>query len=247
MSTCNPRRVTRTSAERTLAALAHGAPRRDEPVAELLSALVPPSLERETAGERHALSALRTARQTPIARRRGGTLVGRVRQLLTIKVAVAAALLAASGIAVAAGSGDLARALNGSTAGSAPRPPAAAGAQGAAGQSASRSTSHSTTPVEPGPTLAATAALTASCREFDALDSDDQRTALAGQAFADLVQAAHGRKHVSAFCAALLAGRSPELPVPSGSAAVPTHPARPTHPAHPVHPSHPTHPSRPNS
>lgn len=245
MSTCNPRRVTRTSAERTLAALAHGASRRDEPVAELLSTLVAPSLDRETAGERQALSALRSARQTPISVRHTGTLGRRFRQLLTIKAAVAAALLAASGIAVAAGSGDLARALNGGAVGSASRPPAAAGAPGAAGQSASRSTSHNAASVGPSPTPAAsTAALTASCRKFDALDPDGQREALRGQAFADLIQAAHGPKRVSAFCAVLLAGGSPEPPAPSGSAAVPSHPTQPSHPAHP---SHPTRPSRPNS
>jgi len=238
MSTCHPRRVTRKSAERTLAALARDASRCDEPVAELLSALFAPSLDRETAGERQALSALTAARQEPIAVRRTGTRGRRFRQLLTIKAAVAAAILAVSGVAVAAGSGDLARALGGGTVGAGPRPPAAARAPGAAGLSASRSTSHGTTPVEPGPTPAASrAALISSCREFNALNADGQHKTLRGQAFADLVQAAHGRNRVSAFCAVLLAGGSPEPPAPSESAGAPSHPSHSNHPAHPSHPN----------
>jgi hypothetical protein len=242
MSTCHPRRVTRISAEQTFADLARGASHRDEPVAELLSALVAPALDRETPGERQALSALRTARQTPIAVRHTGTLGRRVRRLLTIKAAVVAVVLAASGMAVAAGSDDLARALNGGTAGAASRPPAAARAPGLPGQSASRSTSHSTAPLSPSPTPAAsTASLNASCRAYDALSSDGQAKALHGQAFADLVQAAHGRSRVTAFCAVLLAGGPPEPHSASGSAGVP---GQPTHPSHPTHPNHPT---RPNS
>lgn len=233
MSTCHPRRVTRKSAERTLAALARDASRTHEPVAELLSALVAPSLDQETAGERHALSALMTARQEPIAVRRTGTRGRRLRQILTIKAAVAAAVLVASGVAVAAGSGDLAGALNDWTAGSASRPPAAARAPGVPGQSASRSTSHSTAPIGPSPAPAASmATLTARCHEFNTLNADGQRRALRGQAFADLVQAAHGANRVSAFCAAQ-AGGSPEPHARSGSAAVPSHPTHRSHPTHP--------------
>ena len=240
MSTCNPRRVTRTSAEQTLAGLARGVSHRDEPVAELLSALVAPSLDRETAGERQALSMLRMARPTPVEMHHVSTFGRRFRQLLTIKVAVAAAVIAVGGAAVAAGSGDLARALGGATMGSATRPPAAASAPGAAGESASRSTNHSTAPVSPTPTQAAsTAALAASCRELNALSANGQHEALRGNAFADLVQAAHGRSRVSAFCAVLLAGGSPQPHAPSGSAGVPSHPTHPRHPRQPTHPSHP--------
>lgn len=242
MSTCHPRRVTRESAERTLAGLAHGSPRRDGAVAELLLALVAPPLDRETAGERQALSALRTARQKPIAVRRTGTFGRRFRQFVAIKVAVAAAVLAASGVAVAAGSGDLARALSGGTERSASRPPAAAHGPGAPDQSASRSASHGTAPVGPSPAPdASMATLTASCLEFEALTSDGHDTALRGKAFADLVQAAHGRSRISDFCAVLLPGGSPGPHAPLGSAGAPNHPTPPRHPAHPSHPSHPSH------
>ncbi len=256
MSTCHPRRVTRKSAERTLAALAHGASRHDEPVAELLSALFAPSLDCETAGERQALSALTTARQEPsavtekcvvghsarrVSHRRTGTLGRRFRQLLTIKAAVAAAVLAASGMAVAAGSGELARALDDGTASSVSRPPAAARAPGVPGQSASRSTSHNTAPLGPSPTPAAsTATLTGSCRVFDALDSTEQRNALLGVAFTDLIQAAHGRNQVAEFCGLLLASGSPE---PHSASGAPGSPSQPVHPSHPAHPSHPPHSS----
>ena len=257
MSTCQPRRVTRTSAEQTFASLARGASHRGEPVDELLAGLVAPSLDRETDGERQALCALQTARQSPIAGRRTGTIGRRVRQLVTIKVAVAAAVLAGSGIAVAAGSGELSRALNGGTESSATRAAASARAPGVTDYSASRSASHSAAPPNSNPTpRASTAAPTARCQVFNVLNSKAQHTSLRGQAFADLIQAAHGRKYVAAFCAALLAGGAAEPPSGPGSPAVPSQPEHPSHPANPSHPAHsnqlihpdnPAHSSRANS
>jgi hypothetical protein len=241
MSTCQPRRVTRTSAEQTIARLARGASHRDEPVAELLAGLVAPTLDRETHGERQALSALRTARQSPIAARRTRTLGRRVRQLVTIKVAVAAAVLAGSGIAVAAGSGELSRALNGGTVSSASRPAAPARAPGLPDYSASRSASHNAAPPNLNPTPRASTpaqAPTARCQVFNALNSNAQRKALRGPAFADLIQAAHGRNYVAAFCAALLAGGAAEPHSAPGSPAVPSQPEHPSHPAHPSRPDH---------
>lgn len=237
MSTCHPRRVTRKSAERTLAGLAHGSPRRNEPVAGPLLAFVMLPLDPETAGERQALSALPTARQEPIVVRRTGKLGRRFRQLVTIKIAVAAAVLAASGVAVAAGSGGLARAVSGGTERSASRPPAAEHAPGPPGQSASRSTSHGTAPLGPSPSPdASTEALTANCLEFEALSSDGRGTALRGKAFANLVHAAHGRSRISTFCAVLLSGGSPGPHALSGSSGASSHPTPPSHPAHPSHP-----------
>ncbi len=243
MSTCQPRRVRRTSAEQTFASLARGAPHRDEPVAELLAGLVAPALDRETDGERQALSALRTARQSPIASRRTGTLGRRVRQLVTIKVAVVAAVLAGSGIAVAAGSGELSRALSGGTVSSASRAAAPARAPGLPDYSASRSASHSAAPPNLNPTPRASTpapapAPTAHCQVFNALNSNAQRKALRGPAFADLIQAAHGRNYVAAFCAALLAGGATEPHSAPGSPAVPSQPEHPSHPAHPSDPDH---------
>ncbi len=242
MSTHRPHRVTRTSAQQTLASLARGASHRDEPVAKLLSTLVAPALDRETAGERQALSMLRAAQRTSTETDHTGTLARRLKQVLTVKIAVAAAVLTIGGIALAAGSGGLARALSGRTVGSASRPPTAASAPDATGQSTSRSTNNSSAPVGPDPTpVASTAALIASCGEFNALSAGDQRQALRGQDFADLVRAADGPNRVSAFCAVLLAVGSPEPHARSGSVGASSHPV------HPTRPSHPTHPSRPNS
>jgi hypothetical protein len=237
MSTCHPRRVTRTSAEQTFASLARGAPHRDEPVAKQLAGLVAPSLDRETDGERQALSALRTARQSPIAGRRTGTLGRRVRQLLTIKAAMAVAVLAASGIAVAAGSGEPSLALNGGTVSSASRAATPTSAPGVPDLSASRAASHSAAPPNPNPTpRASTPALTARCRVFSALNSNAQRNALRGPAFADLIQAARGRNYVAGFCAVLLAGGAAEPHSTPGSPVVPRPAGHPSHPAHPNQP-----------
>ena len=254
MSTYRPRRISRSSAEQTFARLieARSPAEADDPISALLTPLVPTPLRHETDGERRALSAFQTAPacetvstsmrkpkltigHTPIDRSRSLALGQRFGQLLTIKVAVAATILAAGGIAVAASSGQLARGLTG-------------GAVAVSARPTPPSVRHPSTGRGEAPTLsprpipeASTAAFTESCRVFTALNSEGQKHALRGPAFARLVQAAHGRSRVTAFCASLLAGASSE-PAPPSSPAPPKKSAHPTHPSHPPHPSHPAHP-----
>lgn len=221
MSDQRHRHVTRASAEQIFDNVAYGTSSAGDPVSELLAAVMTLPAAPDTDGERRALAALRAARPSATA----ATVPARRRRwagVLTAKAAVVTvAILAGSGIAVAAGTTGVPGLFDGRH---------ISGRRHSHGATMTP-TASATSPSAPSPSSAtqpATAGLIAQCRAYIRLSSADRGKALDEHGFAALVRAAGDRDQIDGFCTALLAaGTSTTTPTPKPN-------GKPSHPPHPT-------------
>jgi hypothetical protein len=160
-------------------------------LADLLAAAAAPARNHELAREHEARGAFRAARLSPVTQpRRRPMIRTSLARVLTLKIAaVAAAALAAGGVALAAGTGHLPSHLGGAN-------PAAHASPSGTGKPSS--TDH------PSATAMPSAALYGLCRAYTANVGTDPGKALESRAFTALIAAAGGKDNVSSFCAAVL-------------------------------------------
>ncbi len=234
MSTHQPRRIDRDTAEHLLAgvpAVRH----RVGPLGAYLAAAAAPGQPQELAGGPQAMAAFQAAHLQPAAQQRRTSMIKTwVAKLLTVKAAALLAATAAGGMALAATTGALPNPLADTLS-----PAHATGRP-------------TTTPSHPGgrPSVMPSASLLGLCHAYTAGAGADHGKALADPAFTDLVTAAGGTAKVTTFCATILA---------SAAANAASHPAGPADTTHPTGPptstpanSHPTgapteHPTGPPS
>src|SRR6266571_2213219 len=222
MSTHQPRRIDRDTAEHLLAgvpAVRH----RVGPLGAYLAAAAAPGQPQELAGGPQAMAAFQAAHLQPAAQQRRTSMIKTwVAKLLTVKAAALLAATAAGGMALAATTGALPNPLADTLS---PAP--------ATGRP-------TTTPSHPGgrPSVMPSASLLGLCHAYTAGAGADHGKALTDPAFTDLITAAGGTAEVTTFCATILA-----------SAHAASHPAGPADTTHPTGPptstpanSHPTGP-----
>ena len=226
MSTHQPRRVDRDTAEHLLAgvpAVRH----RVGPLGAYLAAAAAPGQPQELAGGPEAMAAFQAAHLQPAAQQRRTSMIKTwVAKLLTVKAAALLTVTAAGGMALAATTGALPNPLA-DTPATTPSPAHATGRP-------------TTTPSHPGgrPSVMPSASLLGLCHAYTAGAGADHGKALTDPAFTDLITAAGGTAEVTTFCATILA-----------SAHAASHPAGPADTTHPTGPptgtpanSHPTGP-----
>ncbi|MGE5290745.1 MAG: hypothetical protein ACM3ML_26850 [Micromonosporaceae bacterium] len=192
MSTRRRSPLNRQTAEQLLrgqpAGTPTGGPVGTDALAGLLAAAAAPARSHELAGKKEALAAFRAARLSPATQLRRRPMIGTsIARVLTLKVAAAAAALAAGGVALAAGTGHLPTHLG-------PATPAA-------------HTSSASTPSPShhrGSTATPSASLYGLCHAYTAGAGANPGKALQNPAFAGLIAAAGGKDNVQAFCAGVL-------------------------------------------
>ncbi len=220
MSTHQPRRVDRDTAEHLLAgvpAVRH----RVGPLGAYLAAAAAPGQPQELAGGPEAMAAFQAAHLQPAAQQRRTSMIKTwVAKLLTVKAAALLTVTAAGGMALAATTGALPNPLA-DTPATTPSPAHATGRP-------------TTTPSHPGgrPSVMPSASLLGLCHAYTAGAGADHGKALTDPAFTDLITAAGGTAEVTTFCATILAS--------AHAASHPAGPADTTHPTGPpsAHPSH---------
>jgi hypothetical protein len=227
MSPRRARRINRQAAERLL---------RGEPVGgsgslrELLVAATAPPRAGELSGEQAAMAAFRAAHLAHAhPQRRRSVIKSTVLTLLTAKVLVpAAAVAAAGGIAVAAATGNLP-----APGGHPPSPPPPTSQPQNPGPQtpASAVPNHAT----PSPSLAGL------CQGYQAGAGAEHGKALDSPAFTALITAAGGKDHVAEYCATLRGDKTAILTPATPPSGAPQ--TRPTGPPQTPNPAHPT--SRP--
>lgn len=222
MNAHRPRGIDRLTAEQLLRGGRDGVRSHEsEALSDLLSAAAAPATEGELAGEQAAVAAFRAARPVPGPRR------ARRAKVLTMKVAaVAAGVVAASGVAVAAATGHLPSRPGGGN----PAPVTSAPASPASEQTTTAAGDRST---RPGPANGTPSpSFTGLCQAYSSGNKADHGRATADPAFGALLTTAGGQDKVDGYCAGLLAGKAAhepgnDHPVPPGRTGQParTHPA----------------------
>jgi hypothetical protein len=203
MSTHRDRRITRAEAEQLLRT-GQGGP---EALSALLAAAASPAAAGEFAGEGAALAEFRAASLStvPSPRRRHLTVKTALANLLTAKLAAAAAVAATAtgGVALAAATGHLSGSTHpaahpvavtsvaGATDDPGETPGTESGGAPATEAAESRDTGGSATP---------SPSLVGLCRAFQAGATDNPGKALQNPAFSVLVSTAGGADNVAAFC-----------------------------------------------
>jgi hypothetical protein len=215
-------------------------------LAETLAAAKPRPLTQETQGERDAVQAFRSAQAVS---RAPGVAHRRLARAATVKVTMAAAVLAGGGVALASANGIGPQLFGGF------------GNQPGSGPSTTSATKPTqsnypagATPgapaTSPGPdTSPASALIVGLCAAYQGMSATGQSHALATSQYAPLVAAAGGRSDVKEYCSTVLRSASPNAGSAGadsgnggGSAPAKPKPPRPQ-PSHPVT-THRPHPSR---
>lgn len=190
------------------------------PLAHLLAAAVPGTARGPLAREAAVIAAFRAARDAP-ASTRPVQHHSKATRLLTAKAAVIGIVVAAGGIATAAGTGAVPNPL-------APRPtsrpndhpgghPSATGPRPnpsvvPAGSAPPSPTAAGGIPTPPSATSQPAPSITELCRAYMDMSGTDRHQALTTAPYATLVDAAGGRDKVTSFCAGLLGPRSGRTP-----------------------------------
>lgn len=187
----------------------------------LLAAAAAPARGSETAGEEAAVMAFRAARHRPAKRGNRKPVVVRWATLLGAKtVAAIAVAVAATGAALAAGTGVL---PNPFVDPEAPSSPAVTGSSHAGtGSGVPTSVPPSSHPGPPstagGPPPTVPAAVIGMCQAYLAQEEKEPGSAAGSPAFATLIAAAGGAANVPAYCEAALAQQDPSFAPPTPSA-----------------------------
>jgi hypothetical protein len=216
-------RVTRASAERLLDTFARGTPPSGDSPDELLGALlaaVPGRMVGESEGERAAVAAWRAARaSSPKVPARG-----RLTKIVTIKLAVVAAVLTGGGVAAAGSTGILPHLFTSGPQTTMQKPtgvPLAHPTGGVKPHSSTAPPRMSATPPGgsppaqssgPPPGTGLHGSLVSACRAYLKLPPDDRAGALGQPKFRKLLDAAGGADRVDAFCAGTPSSASPAPP-----------------------------------
>lgn len=214
MSTHRRRRLRRGAAEQLLRGgpagpLAHG-----DALVGLLAAAAAPAHSRELAGEEQAVTAFRVATLTPATQpRRPSMIKTGMAKLLTLKLALAAGVVAAGGgLALAASTGNLS-----SLPGGAESPPAAHSSVANAAPGTAANATHK-------PSATPSPSLRGLCRAYTAGVSTSAGKALDNPAFTALITAAGGKDNVATFCASLAGTASSHGPSAHPTAGPNSHP-----------------------
>lgn len=221
MSSYRPRRLDRSTAERLLAGdRATADTNAGTAVALLATALraaAAPAHPEELTGERAALAAYTTARLGPVPEtRRQSMFKSALAKVLTVKAAVVGiAVVGASGVALAAGTGAL------PWSGTPADPPAPSKAATPSTPPPVTATGRPSDAGKPADKPAATPApsLDGLCQAYEAQVAENPGKALESPAFEALVEAAGGPDEVPDYCATVTkdhpAGKPSDLPTPA--------------------------------
>jgi hypothetical protein len=216
MSTREPRRIDRRTAEHLLRQGPIGIRDGHPPLAALLTAAAVPGRPDELASEQTVAAAFRTAHLSPAPQpRRLSVIKTAVLKLLTVKVLAVAAATTAGGVALAASTGTLPNPMAqpapaASTGLPAPHPTATrSGGEHKSGDAeASKDAKDADGSKAPSPSLVGL------CHAYSAGNKTERGKALDNPAFAALITTAGGKDKVDVFCHALLT-----VPTPASSSA----------------------------
>jgi hypothetical protein len=214
MSTQQPRRIDRRTAEHLLGPAPMGIRNGHPPLAALLTAAAVPGRPDELASEQASVAAFRAAHLSPAPQpRRLSMIKATVMKLLTVKVLAIGAATAVGGVALAATTSTLPSPL------AKPAPSASSGLSAAHPTAKSSRAAHKPDDTEaskdPKDTKGADASkgpspsLVGLCHAYSAGSKAEHGKALDNPAFTALITTAGGKDKVELFCQALLATPAP--------------------------------------